>query len=70
VADKTHNRHNSRWGRLRVLVGRRLHSSWRAFEKITSSGCLFAFGYLEDERSSSAVEFDLPQACGSIMRPS
>lgn len=32
----------------------RLHSTRRVFEKITSSGCLFAFGYLEDKASSTS----------------
>lgn len=45
---KTYNGHNTRWSTLGFSQGRRLHSTRRAFEKITSSGCLFAFGYLEE----------------------
>lgn len=33
--------------------------SRRAFEKIMSSGCLFAFGYLEDEQLVIDVKFNL-----------
>lgn len=53
---KTYNGHNARWSTLEFSQGRRLlHSTRaaRAFAKITSSGCLFAFGYLEDEQPSS-----------------
>lgn len=53
---KTYNGHNARWSTLEFSQGRRpLHSTraTRAFAKITSSGCLFAFSYLEDEPPSS-----------------
>lgn len=52
---KTYNGYNARWSMLEFSQGRCLHSIRRAFEKIMSSGCLFAFGYFEDEQLVSST---------------
>lgn len=50
---KTYNGHNARWSTLEFSHKAPALELARAFEKITSSGCLFAFGYFEDEQPSS-----------------